>query len=277
MVTESCLVTVALAACVVMAGSGDLELTKLVRVLALRIDVNILYGSHMASGMALGLLYLGGATYTLSTSNTAVAALVSSLVPIFPVTTIDNVFHLQALRHLWVLAAEQRHVCAINAITRAPVAAAVRFGDETVHFSPAIIPEKAEVVRVTSEGYLPVCVSDSTRPLKVANIHFLVFLSPKIAKVFMQPCVSSSASAAERVHKWLRELNLDDADALDGWSVALLRCLGKLTTKEKERFALPHSELVRDCLQRKGAFPPDKCDVAGKVSVWYFCSRLVES
>jgi hypothetical protein len=75
----------------------------------------------MMIGMALGFLYLGGATWTLCTSNQAVAALVTSLFSVFPVTTVDNVFHLQALRHLWVLAAEQRYVCAIDAETRNPV------------------------------------------------------------------------------------------------------------------------------------------------------------
>lgn len=58
--------------------------------------------------MALGFLCLGGGNYTLSTSNKAVAGLVSSLFPRYPIEPYDNRAYLQAFRHLWVLAVERR-------------------------------------------------------------------------------------------------------------------------------------------------------------------------
>lgn len=43
-----------------MAGSGDLSVLRLCRVLRSRIGSPVTYGSHMAVGMACGLLFLGG-------------------------------------------------------------------------------------------------------------------------------------------------------------------------------------------------------------------------
>lgn len=50
----------------------------------------VTYGSHMASHMALGLLFLGGGRYTLSNSPEAVAYLIISLFPKFPTHSNDN-------------------------------------------------------------------------------------------------------------------------------------------------------------------------------------------
>merc|ERR1712198_496165 len=62
----------------------------------------------MALHMALGLLFFGGGRYTLSTSPEAVAAMVAAFFPKFPTHSNDNRYHLQALRHLYVLAVEPR-------------------------------------------------------------------------------------------------------------------------------------------------------------------------
>lgn len=52
----------------------------------------VTYGSHLATHMALGLLFLGGGRYTLSNSPNAVAALIISLFPKFPTHSNDNRF-----------------------------------------------------------------------------------------------------------------------------------------------------------------------------------------
>lgn len=62
----------------------------------------------MATHMALGFLYLGGGRLSLSTSPEAVAALVCACYPKFPTHSNDNRYHLQALRHLYVLATQPR-------------------------------------------------------------------------------------------------------------------------------------------------------------------------
>lgn len=53
------------------------------------------YGSHMAVSMAIGLLFLGSGSLSLSTSNEAVAALLIAAYPALPVSPLDNRFHLQ--------------------------------------------------------------------------------------------------------------------------------------------------------------------------------------
>ena len=53
------------------------------------------FGAHSAVALALGFLFMGGGTRTFSTDNNAVAALVISLYPRFPLTPIDQRGHLQ--------------------------------------------------------------------------------------------------------------------------------------------------------------------------------------
>jgi hypothetical protein len=78
----------------------------------------------MALNMAIGLLFLGGGELTLSRSNEAIAALLISLYPRFPCATNDNQYHLQALRHLYVLAVEPRTFLAYDIDTAQPVTCA---------------------------------------------------------------------------------------------------------------------------------------------------------
>lgn len=60
--------------------------------------------------MALGFQFLGAGRLTLSRSPQSIAALVCALFPKFPIHSNDNRYHLQALRHLYVLAVEPRLV-----------------------------------------------------------------------------------------------------------------------------------------------------------------------
>ena len=90
-------------------------LVRLIRKLRKRIvPVNtyghnfVTYGCHMGIHMSLGLLFLGGGRYTLKRDNEAIAALFLSFYPIFQTCQDDNTYHLQAFRHLWVIAAEPR-------------------------------------------------------------------------------------------------------------------------------------------------------------------------
>ncbi|KEF62970.1 uncharacterized protein A1O9_00945 [Exophiala aquamarina CBS 119918] len=106
--TRNCLDTVALATAAVMAGSGDLLVMRRLRALHGRTDGDTPFGSHLAAHMALGALFLAGGTRTFGTSNLAVASLCMAFYPVFPNDVLDNRGHLQALRHLWVLAVEGR-------------------------------------------------------------------------------------------------------------------------------------------------------------------------
>ncbi|CAO1634616.1 unnamed protein product [Sympodiomycopsis kandeliae] len=102
----------ALCLATVLAGSGDLEVLKFLRVAHGQRPGHDPYGSHMAIHMALGLLFLGGGRYTLGSSDASIAALLIAFYPRFPTRCNDNRSHLQAFRHLWFLAVEPRLVLA---------------------------------------------------------------------------------------------------------------------------------------------------------------------
>ncbi|KAJ3053460.1 Anaphase-promoting complex subunit 1 [Rhizophlyctis rosea] len=107
-IARSCTDVLAISLGLVMVGTGDIAVMRRLRKLHGRLGQDVTYGSHMAVHMALGFLFLGGGRYTLSQSDRAIAALVCALVPPFPGAATDSRGHLQALRHLWVLAVEPR-------------------------------------------------------------------------------------------------------------------------------------------------------------------------
>ncbi len=87
----------------------------------------------------------------------------------------------------------------------------------------------------------------------------------------MQPTLPVS-SPSSKVSDWLEKLGMDDA--CDGWNVALLRVLGKLSFLEKERFSIVHSQLIREALQRKGSTALEKCEDVRKLSFALACCAL---
>ncbi|KAF9961715.1 Anaphase-promoting complex subunit 1 [Mortierella alpina] len=116
---RTCLDVTTLATSMVIAGSGRVDFQRRLRKLHQRTKGDTSYGSHMAYHMALGLLFLGGGGYTLGTSNRCVGALLCSLYPRLPNDPVDNRSHLQAFRHLWVLAVEPRCLVTRDARTGA--------------------------------------------------------------------------------------------------------------------------------------------------------------
>uniref|UniRef100_A0A452FKB4 Anaphase-promoting complex subunit 1 n=1 Tax=Capra hircus TaxID=9925 RepID=A0A452FKB4_CAPHI len=117
---ETCLSVVLLSLAMVMAGSGNLKVLQLCRFVHMKTGGEMNYGFHLAHHMALGLLFLGGGRYSLSTSNSSIAALLCALYPHFPAHSTDNRYHLQALRHLYVLAAEPRLLVPVDVDTNTP-------------------------------------------------------------------------------------------------------------------------------------------------------------
>jgi len=69
----------------------------------------------------LGLLFLAGCKFTLSSSPEAVAVLICAFFPKFPIHSNDNRYHLQAFRHLYVLAAQPRLLIPRDIFTKQPV------------------------------------------------------------------------------------------------------------------------------------------------------------
>ncbi|XP_031485584.1 anaphase-promoting complex subunit 1 isoform X2 [Nymphaea colorata] len=164
---ETCLHIIVLSLSVVMAGSGHLQTFRLLKFLRGRtVDGQMNYGFQMAVSLAIGFLFLGGGMHTFSTGNTSIAALLIALYPRLPVGPHDNRCHLQAFRHLYVLATEARCVQTIDVDTGlsvyTPLEVTIReaeYHTETTfcEVTPCILPEHSllKSVHVCGPRYWP--------------------------------------------------------------------------------------------------------------------------
>lgn len=145
----------ALCLAVIMAGTGDLETLRRLRVLHSDTRKDMGYGNYMAVNMALGFLFLGGGQYAFSDSNFAVACLVVLLYPVFPGEGAEEV-HLQALRHFWALAVEPRCLVIRDVHTRKPLKVPVtityRSGRVVEALSPCLLPLLSEIGSVSTRS-----------------------------------------------------------------------------------------------------------------------------
>jgi len=105
---DNCLCICALSISIIMAGSGDVDCFRTLRVLRKHLETDMNYGHNLAINMCLGFLFLGSGAYTFGQSKKAIAALLCAIYPQFPSSPSDNKYHLQAMRHLYVLALQTR-------------------------------------------------------------------------------------------------------------------------------------------------------------------------
>jgi anaphase-promoting complex subunit 1 len=143
----------------VMAGSGDLDVLRRLRRLHGRRHDEANYGGHMAAHMAIGLLFMSGGQYTLGTSSLATASLFCATYPKFPSTPADNNFHLQALRHLWILGADKRCLIPRSVDTFQPTLVPIKVflkSDATksgVDFTaPCLLPDLTTISSIETAG-----------------------------------------------------------------------------------------------------------------------------
>ena len=94
--------------------------------------MDVKYGNHMAYASAIGLLFLGGGSKTLGNEPRDIACLLISFFPRFPIFTHDNRYHLQALRHLYALAAKDRKIEAIDVDSNEKVLLPLKVSNPTV-------------------------------------------------------------------------------------------------------------------------------------------------
>ncbi|OLN90040.1 Negative regulator of mitosis [Colletotrichum chlorophyti] len=144
-----CQDVLALSAAIVMAGTGDLVVLRRLRLLHGRDDPETPYGSHLAAHLAIGSLFLGCGTATFGTSNMAIASLLIAFYPVFPTSVMDNRSHLQAFRHFWVLATDNRCLVAKDLATGQPVTAPVEIRRRKDKNEPQDADTTAAVVRHT--------------------------------------------------------------------------------------------------------------------------------
>ncbi|KAG7393677.1 Anaphase-promoting complex subunit 1 [Phytophthora pseudosyringae] len=191
---ERCLAVCAQALALVDAGTGHVKTLALLRSITLRqrVDAAMSYGNHMALSMAIGLLFLGGGRATVARSKEAIAALVVSLYPMPPMNTADNKYHLQAFRHLYVLAVDtSRLVETVDVNTKVTCAVQVRVNllpgengsvDETepsyrVLRSPCLLPDITTIKRlvISDPEFYPIEIltsssSDERTPSETGNV-----------------------------------------------------------------------------------------------------------
>lgn len=152
-----CLDVMALSIAIVMAGTCDLKVLRILRSLHGRNDTETTYGSHMATHMAIGVLSLGSGTQTFNTSNIAIASLLVAFYPVFPDQVQDNKSHLQAFRHFWVLATDPRCLVTKDVSTNTPVSVPVliKFKGgklEESRNTPCLLPPLDELVSVRTNS-----------------------------------------------------------------------------------------------------------------------------
>ena len=164
----TCLTSCSLALGIVCAGSGDLSVFRLLRRLRKRTGPSLQdkrYGRYMGMDMAIGFLFLGGGCQTFGTSKASIASLICATYPRFPEDVTDNQYHLQAFRHLYVLAVEPRCIETRDIDTDLPCQVDVEVhtedGSVLTRKAPCIVPESscAKRISVVSERYWPTTLS----------------------------------------------------------------------------------------------------------------------
>ncbi|MCJ1357301.1 MAG: Anaphase-promoting complex subunit 1 [Icmadophila ericetorum] len=206
-----CQDAVALAASCVMAGTGDLNIFRRLRSLHGRQDAETPYGSHLAAHLAMGVLFLGGGTYTFNTSNLAVASLLCAFYPLFPSTVHDNKCHLQAFRHFWVFAAEPRCLVVRDVDSCRPISIPIivtlrpsasndfKTDTQLALTSPCLLPELDTIATVTTTGsdYFPVTLDFAKNPdhLKAFKHHQSIYCRKRVAYDFHNSVFSATMHA----------------------------------------------------------------------------------
>ncbi|KAJ1664368.1 Anaphase-promoting complex subunit 1 [Coemansia sp. RSA 1646] len=216
---QLCLDIVCISAALVMAGSGDIEVMRRLRALH-SISGNRSYGNHMASHMALGILFLGGgARFTISRSVDSIALLVIAFFPRFPQHYSDNREHLQAWRHLWSLCVEPRCLVVRDAITGqlCEDATAIIFkqnGDgntlsEAIAFPTTMLALKNGFsMRLQAPGYIPLVIdmNQTTGAPASSGQRSVLYMQPRQQQAIAQfkESVLATAHIQQQYQEWLQ-------------------------------------------------------------------------
>lgn len=151
---RTCVGVLCTAAAMVMAGTGNQELLTRLEILNERISEDMDYGNHMAVSMSLGMLFVGLGGYTLTTTNEAIAGLLCAFYPFYPMCTEDNQDHLQAFRHLWVLAVDSRWLMPFDVDNKKPCRVPMRleiYEDD----GGSLLQRKVRQVRIEAPTVVP--------------------------------------------------------------------------------------------------------------------------
>jgi hypothetical protein len=164
-ILEMCMTLTALSVSIACAGSGDLETLRILRALHSKVD-DVNYGTHLGIAMAVGLLFLGQGKASLKRDDISIASLIISTCPRYPSRAKDNQSHLQALRHLYVLAVEERCLQAVDVDSGVSspleVEVILRNGTRMQIQIPTLLPELSSIkfVRSLSPHHFPASLGE---------------------------------------------------------------------------------------------------------------------
>ena len=185
-----CLGLCAVSLALVMAGTGDLDTLRLFKTIRWRSDEGIRYGAHMAVSAAIGLLFLGGGRYTIGRSPEDIAAIVTSFFPRFPMDSTDNKYHLQALRHMYVLAARQRYVEAFDIDTDERVSVLVQvsaaFSSLVQHLAKSLQNYTNELIVIYKLSAKARFNDSNIQPIKLTTPNLLRNTDSKVVEMVVQ-------------------------------------------------------------------------------------------
>lgn len=182
-ILDMCLCCCAVSLAMVMAGTGDLDTLRILRIVRSKCDEGARYGTHMAFGAATGLLFLGGGSCTLGTEPADIAALLLAFFPRYPVSTSDNQYHLQPLRHCYALAVKRRKLEAIDIETSEKVFLPIKisFKNDSIKklTAPCLLLNLKEMknVCIDSDRYYPVMIDLSM--FTKLNSHLVIYVRKK--------------------------------------------------------------------------------------------------
>jgi len=254
----TCLCTAAISLAMVMAGTGDLDSFRLFRALRWKCDDGTLYGTHMAFGAAVGLLFLGGGKCTLGSRSEDVAMLIAAFYPHFPVLSSDNQYHLQALRHLYVLAVHERILEAVDVDSNEKVCIPIELSLANSHeplqaSTPFLVANDSEFVelRSKSDRYYPIIINAAdwntrgnltTLFVKQKAGHLSYLQDPNgLRSLSMQTGIANRES-------FLKSINLFSNDAMLT-SFAKYFCFSSFDDDEPfERFC---SDITHECMKEE--------------------------
>ncbi|KAG7866802.1 hypothetical protein KL918_002997 [Ogataea parapolymorpha] len=177
---------------IICAGSGDLDIFRRLRFLQGVVDESMNYGNYMAINCALGFLFLGGGQKAFRKNDFGIAALVTAIYPVYGTNNYNNgsecsEIHLQALRHFWALAVENRCLNVRDVNTKQPIKVDVQIetnlGSLINLQTPCLIPELDSIARISvvnsEKIYFPVTL-DFREPgtldlFKQAHLNIFVY------------------------------------------------------------------------------------------------------
>jgi hypothetical protein len=99
------------------------------------------------------MMFLAGGKYSFKRDPLSTACLLLSILPRYPSRTVDHQYHLQALRHFYVLAVESRILQTVDVDTGLPISVDLQLdlinGERKVTKAPGLLPQLNTVKRIS--------------------------------------------------------------------------------------------------------------------------------